>query len=57
MIPTYFVPGVLIKELGQECPEINHTKDVYDISLSDDETRLALACRDEGIKLFALEKQ
>ena len=43
------VPGVLIKELGQGCGELNNTEDVHDMSLSDDETTLALACRGEGV--------
>ena len=48
------VPGVLIKELGQGCGELNDTKSVHDMSLSDDETTLALACREEGVKLFTI---
>ena len=51
------VPGVLIKELGQGCGELSNTEDVHDMSLSDDETTLALACREEGVKLFTVTKQ
>ena len=51
------VPGVLIKELGQGCGELSNTEDVHDMSLSDDETTLALACREEGVKLFEVKKQ
>ena len=36
------------------CPELQNTKHVHDISLSEDGKMLALACREEGVKLFTL---
>ena len=46
--------GILIRSLS--CEELEKTKHVHDISLSDDGTTLALACRDEGVKLFTVKR-
>ena len=46
----YGITGKMIRTLT--CLELTNTKSVHDISLSEDGTTLALACRDDGVKLF-----
>ena len=54
MISCVVFAGILIRSLS--CEELKKTKEVHDISLSEDGTTLALACRDEGVKLFTVKR-
>ena len=55
MISCVVFVGILIRSLS--CEELEKTKNVHDLSFSDDETTLALACRGEGVKLFTVKRQ